>query len=249
MCLYSRRRQVADGWLQIELALHERHLQQIFSGEDNIYTKKSEHQKSYVPSPYDYRQNDRQPYLVANEHPLANHKLNQSVATQTSDTSSRNDGTNDDVNAAVSNLIATLGHVEFRLGVQNVNSEQLDSAVGNFKSATVHRHPAATFNLGVCYELGLGVEKNLRRAMECYRTAASLGHKTAMFNLGVFYVHGYGGLEKNKKAAKACIKAAGEMGLSSAQKMLKAKREPSDKYENPLKPNKSVRIEDCRLLL
>lgn len=246
MCQYSRRRQIADGWLQIDQALHERRIRQIFSGEDDTHTKDG-HQRSYGKSLNAY-----QPWAIpiANDHSLAKQKFTQTVAANSSETTTPNAEHIDDIDVAINNLIGTLGHIEFRLGLQNVASEKLGSAVENFKSATVHRHPEATFNLGVCYELGLGVDKSLKRAMECYRTAASLGHKKAMFNLGVFYAHGYGGLEKNRKAAKECFKAAEELGLSHARKVFKPKRESHvDKYDFPMKTNQTIRTEQSQFLL
>lgn len=127
---------------------------------------------------------------------------------------------------AVDDLIATLGSIEFQLGMQNLRAEEPEAAVSHLKSATTHRHPEATFNLGVCYELGIGVEKNMKNAMECYRQAASLGHMTAMYNLGVFYVHGRGGLKKNHDAARACFETASKMGLRRAKKALAIPEEP-----------------------
>lgn len=120
------------------------------------------------------------------------------------------------MSVAVDDLIATLGRIEFKLGLQNLAADEPELAVSHFKSATTHHHPEATFNLGVCYELGMGIQRNLRNAMECYRAAANLGHKKAMYNLGVFYVHGIGGLKKNRAAARACFKAADKMGLPEA---------------------------------
>lgn len=131
-----------------------------------------------------------------------------------------------EISFAVDDLIATLGSIEFRLGMQNLRANEPEVAVSHLKLATTHRHPEATFNLGVCYELGVGLEKDMKSAMECYRAAASLGHKKAMFNLGVFYVHGRGGLKKNRDAARACFEAADKMGLRQAAKALSLPEEP-----------------------
>lgn len=124
------------------------------------------------------------------------------------------------VEAAIHHLNKTLGHIEFTLGLQNIQADDHKMAATHFKSATSHHHAGATFNLGVCYELGIGVEINLKSAMECYRAASQLGHKKAMYNLGVFYVHGIGGLKKSKKAARACFIAADKLGLQSARVVL-----------------------------
>lgn len=49
------------------------------------------------------------------------------------------------------------------------------------------REPFAYHNLGVCYEVGSGVEKDLRKAEEAYRVAADAGVLWAIFNLGTMY--------------------------------------------------------------
>lgn len=134
-----------------------------------------------------------------------------------------------DVSVAVDNLISTLGSIEFRLGMQNLRANEPEVAVSHLKLATTHRHPEATFNLGVCYESGVGIGKDLRSAMECYRAAASLGHKKAMYNLGIFYIHGRGGLKRNHAAAIACFEAAEKMGLRQATKALSLLEKPIKK--------------------
>ena len=66
-------------------------------------------------------------------------------------------------------MLATLGNIEFKLALQNIEADELTTAASHFKLATSHHHPGATFNLGVCYELGIGVQKDLKNAVECYR--------------------------------------------------------------------------------
>lgn len=131
----------------------------------------------------------------------------------------------------------TVGSIEFMLGVQNMAANNLDDAASHFKLATTHRHPGATFNLGLCYELGMGVRKDMKRAMECYRSAAALGHPKALYNLGVFYARGIGGLKKNRAAARECFVAAVTKGSLDAQRaleMAKSSKKKSDDI-NPLK--------------
>lgn len=153
----------------------------------------------------------------------------------------RND---DNVIEAIDNLMKTLGNIEFKLGLQNIQANEHKVAVSHFKLATTHRHPGATFNLGVCYEQGIGVDKNMKRAMKCYRAAAALGHKKAMYNLGVFYARGEGGLTKNREAAAACLLAADISGLKSGRAVFDTPvdmRKPDD--EISFKANK-LAIED-----
>ncbi|XP_031635825.1 uncharacterized protein LOC116348819 [Contarinia nasturtii] len=230
ICLYSRKRANLKRWTHIEELLTERSLRQAIES-------KSIYQRSFVPSNdekhwYDAKQMRQfQSFMpltfVTNDHSNQIELFNTdklTSATQTVD-----DKIN--LNRAVDDLIATLGSIEFQLGMQNLRAEEPEAAVSHLKLATTHRHPEATFNLGVCYELGVGVEKSMKNAMECYRAAASLGHKTAMYNLGVFYVHGRGGLKKNRDAARACFEAASRMGLRQAKKALTIPETPINKKD------------------
>ena len=47
-------------------------------------------------------------------------------------------------------------------------------------------------NLGVLYQMGWGVEKNLEEAVKWYRTAAEQGEPKAQANLGLMYQDGAG---------------------------------------------------------
>lgn len=104
-------------------------------------------------------------------------------------------------NQAADHLMSTSANIEFRLEKQNFCANAPKLAVKHLKTATTHFHPRATFNLGVCYETGFGIEKNMENAMKCYRIVAKRGHKDAMYNLGRFF-----GLEKNRKAAREYLK-------------------------------------------
>ncbi|CAF2948102.1 unnamed protein product [Rotaria sp. Silwood2] len=50
-------------------------------------------------------------------------------------------------------------------------------------SAKDGTNPAALYNLGICYESGVGVEKDRAKACDYYRQASMLGHSDAFFNL------------------------------------------------------------------
>lgn len=129
-------------------------------------------------------------------------------------------------NEAGENLIRTLANVEFVLGVENLRANRSVEAVQQFKLAAEHGHPGATFNLGVCYETGIGVEKNEQKAFKYYFKAAHLGHNKAMYNLGVFYAKGLGGLQKDRIAAQEWISAADSVEV---RKFTQMKKGPSTK--------------------
>jgi len=48
---------------------------------------------------------------------------------------------------------------------------------------------AALYNLGICYERGIGVEQDRAKACDYYRQASALGHINAQFNLSLLSNH------------------------------------------------------------
>ncbi len=52
-------------------------------------------------------------------------------------------------------------------------------------------------NLGIQYELGLGIKKNISKAIELYKQAMSKGNSHAMLNLGFMYEEGNSVIEQN----------------------------------------------------
>ena len=59
-----------------------------------------------------------------------------------------------------------------------------------FHQAAKSNHLEAMFNLALCYEQGVGVEINHRKAFSFYKRAAELGDAFAQCNIGVRYLEG-----------------------------------------------------------
>ena len=79
---------------------------------------------------------------------------------------------------------------------------------------------AAALNyLGVHYYLGLGVERDLKRAAELFDRAALAGHRGACRNLGILYLRGLG-VNQDRVKAYAWFFAAYEAGDALAFKYL-----------------------------
>jgi len=57
-----------------------------------------------------------------------------------------------------------------------------------FRKAADKGCARAQNNLGLCYELGLGVDQDKEAAFNLFVEAAQKGHVQAMFNLGHFYL-------------------------------------------------------------
>ena len=100
-------------------------------------------------------------------------------------------------------------------------------AIGNLnrlskptKPEVTDRGNAATqFNLGVQYEYGRGVPKDLVKAAELYQKAANQGHARAQLHLGSLYESGLGVPKDLGKAVELYQKAA-DQGMTPAQNNL-----------------------------
>ena len=79
--------------------------------------------------------------------------------------------------------------------------------------------PEALSNLGVMYDLGLGVEQDQARAVRLYRTAAEQGVIPAWNNLGIAYALGRG-VARDDAQAVAWLRKAAEHGFALAQNTL-----------------------------
>ena len=69
-------------------------------------------------------------------------------------------------------------------------------AAQRYRQAAEQGNADAQYNLGVCYDEGLGVPQIHREAAEWYRKAAEQGHAAAQHNLGVCHSSGEGTSQK-----------------------------------------------------
>lgn len=107
-----------------------------------------------------------------------------------------------------------------KLGIKFASLKQHQKAFLLFMQASDRGHRMAQFNLGLCYENGKGVEKDLAKAVECYENAAAQGQAGAMYNLAILYMQGDGGLSKDPQHSIELLKEAAEHGLCKAQSFL-----------------------------
>lgn len=220
MCLYARRRRNYRQWQQMERALAERQKIQ----KDNHYGI-SKLQKSHVPTDkHDFSWSEipasfsYQTIPITNDHDFKQNKV--TISTQTTDSLHVKEPAHYDFNAANGEFKSTLAHWEFKLGNRSLKMNRPEVAVSHFIMASLHNHPEATYNLGVCYERGIGTSMNLKSAKECYRAAANLGHSKSMYNLAIFFAQGKGGLKKDRKAAGDLLRAASRLGCEEAKAAL-----------------------------
>lgn len=82
----------------------------------------------------------------------------------------------------------------------------------------------AQFNLGVLYDEGAGVERNLTTAADWYRKAAEQGFIDAQTNLGILYYHGLG-VDRDHEAAAHWFRLAADQGDAEAGEYLQRIRD------------------------
>jgi hypothetical protein len=80
---------------------------------------------------------------------------------------------------------------------------------------------ATQFNLGLLYEHGDGVPKNLGKAAELYQKAADQGNARAQYHLGMLYQYGQGGMPKDLGKARELYQKAADQGNEAAIANLK----------------------------
>ncbi|XP_035900706.1 uncharacterized protein LOC118506970 [Anopheles stephensi] len=128
----------------------------------------------------------------------------------------KDEGPAETIDGAFKNLLSVLGEIEYQLGCRNLELGEFESAVSHLKLGASHHHAGAAFNLGICFEQGYGMPKDMAMALECYQQAAEQGHPQAIYNVGVFHARGYAGLRPSRSMAKKYFLAAAELGLQEA---------------------------------
>ncbi|KAL3914299.1 MAG: hypothetical protein SGARI_000193 [Bacillariaceae sp.] len=77
-----------------------------------------------------------------------------------------------------------------------------------FERAADNGHVEAMAELGLCYELGCGVEQSDEDALDWYTKAANLGHATAKFSVGEIFEEARGVPQSDEEACLWYYKAA-----------------------------------------
>lgn len=80
-------------------------------------------------------------------------------------------------------------------------------------------HPGAQYNLGVCYDKGIGVEKDSKTAISYFELSAAQNDSAALFYLGYCYYKGRG-VEKNYNKASQLFQKSAECGNIIALKYI-----------------------------
>ncbi|GES92221.1 Sel1-like repeat protein [Rhizophagus clarus] len=78
------------------------------------------------------------------------------------------------------------------------------------KAAEDNDNMIAQYNIGQCYELGIGIDKNYFKAFCYYENSYKLDYLESYFQLGYFYINGLGTKINRKKGFQLYNKAAGK---------------------------------------
>ena len=92
--------------------------------------------------------------------------------------------------------------VHLAMMLMDRSDEGRKEAISLLKRACEGGNASAARNLGYCYAIGLGVEKNKELAAKLYIKASEAGNAKAMCNIGVLYTHGNGVDQDFVKAAE-----------------------------------------------
>ena len=101
-------------------------------------------------------------------------------------------------------MAAGQGHADAQnsLGSLYQSQKKYSNARPWFEKAAASSHPRATNNLGYLYDMGLGVPRDRRKALEIYAKASNLGSADAMWNIA--HMHIAGQLDR-PDLATACV--------------------------------------------
>lgn len=106
----------------------------------------------------------------------------------------------------------------FKAEAQNALNPKITRTRGERK--TPEANPVALFNLGECYEYGLGVKQDFIEAIKYYHLASIKNDSMAAYNLGVLYEKRLSNIPESLESAITCYRLAAEQGSCWAQNRL-----------------------------
>ncbi|XP_053370051.1 death ligand signal enhancer [Clarias gariepinus] len=108
------------------------------------------------------------------------------------------------------------------IGLESAKAGDHKAAFECFQASAQQNYSKAQFNIGVCYEMGHGVGKDLSKALQYYKRAALTGHPQAQYRWAKLLLNTRGQQRvKDKPAATATaislLQSAAAAGLTEAQ--------------------------------
>ncbi len=105
-------------------------------------------------------------------------------------------------------------------GVEAYNKGNYTAALKILRPLAEGKNSEAQYYLGLMYQKGQGVNKDLGQAEKWYRLAAEGGHAKAQYKIAFGYAFAVGGLNQNDAKARKWLQKSAENGYKKAQKIL-----------------------------
>jgi hypothetical protein len=110
---------------------------------------------------------------------------------------------------------ATPTETAFEKAAADFEAKNYDSALKTLKPLAEKGDAKSQYALGIMYEYGYGMNKDLPKAQAWYLKAATQGNIDAQYNLGVLYEHGTGIKKDYAQAAKWYRAAAAQSDIDA----------------------------------
>lgn len=104
----------------------------------------------------------------------------------------------------------------------NSCDESVKRSYQYFCRAAKERDPNGFVNLGLCHLRGLGCEKNVKLAFQCFRSAAEAGHSEGMDYVAKMYRNGEGVARSESRALYWEMRARARRGDEAAEEWLRS---------------------------
>lgn len=134
-----------------------------------------------------------------------------------------------------------VGEYELHYGIKALKEKRYKDAFMHFSAGANLSSPGSMFNLGICYELGIGTLADQKKAIKYYNDAAAHNHADALYNVGVFHAQGRGGLPIDIDIARTYFVRAAKLGQIQAQYALDLEKADTLKKNN----NTSIIPNNC----
>ena len=125
------------------------------------------------------------------------------------------------------------GYAEFKMG-------HYAAAKRIWEALDERNFSEAGFDLGILYEDGLGVTRDIDRALAYYRRSAMLGSPKAMFRLGVLYWLGAPGVPIQRDEGRRFLSMSAAAGDTDAQRYLAAENSTADVNDPVLRADQAL---------
>jgi len=130
-------------------------------------------------------------YLKLTQKPIETPKAECVIKEETLDSLIKSDETCVNTIKTLSDLHEeTMSILNLQLALDALDSGNFQFGIETLQTiAKTGKNSSALYNLGICYEKGIGVEQDRAKACDYYRQASALGHINAQFNLTLLSNH------------------------------------------------------------